>query len=209
MQEWIDKVGYGNRDIGGGIDRFWLSGALRISAVEQIAFLRRLAAGTLPFSARSQETVRRITIQESAPDYVLHRQDRIGDARGHCAKGRSRLVRRLGRARRPALVLRASISICRRASTMRRSAIAIARPCSRRSARCRPTADPPARDAGRENAAGVALPSRRRNRGGAVMETSNAPAVAVAPRPRAGAGFSSCCWSTRCRSSACCVSAGR
>jgi beta-lactamase class D len=72
MQAWIDKVGYGNRDIGGGIDRFWLSGALRISAVEQIAFLRRLAAGTLPFSARSQETVRRITIQESAPDYVLH-----------------------------------------------------------------------------------------------------------------------------------------
>jgi beta-lactamase class D len=72
MQAWIDKVGYGNRDIGGGIDRFWLSGALRINAVEQIAFLRRLAAGTLPFSARSQETVRRITIQESAPDYVLH-----------------------------------------------------------------------------------------------------------------------------------------
>jgi len=72
MQTWIDQVGYGNRDIGGGIDRFWLSGALRISAAEQIGFLRRLAAGTLPFSARSQETVRRITIQESAPDYVLH-----------------------------------------------------------------------------------------------------------------------------------------
>ena len=72
MQEWIDKVGYGNRDIGGGIDRFWLSGKLRISALEQIGFLRRLAAGSLPFSARSQETVRRITIQESAPDHVLH-----------------------------------------------------------------------------------------------------------------------------------------
>jgi beta-lactamase class D len=72
MQHWIDEVGYGNRDIGGGIDRFWLSGALRISAVEEIGFLRRLAAGTLPFSARSQEAVRRITIQESAPEYVLH-----------------------------------------------------------------------------------------------------------------------------------------
>ena len=72
MQSWIDKVGYGNRDIGGGIDHFWLTGALRISAAEQIAFLRQLAAGTLPFSARSQETVRRITIQESAPDFVLH-----------------------------------------------------------------------------------------------------------------------------------------
>jgi len=72
MQHWIDEAGYGNRDIGGGIDKFWLSGALRISAVEEIGFLRRLAAGTLPFSARTQETVRRITIQESAPGYVLH-----------------------------------------------------------------------------------------------------------------------------------------
>jgi beta-lactamase class D len=72
MQQWIDKVGYGNGDISGGIDRFWLSGKLRISAVQQIAFLRRLAHGTLPFSERAQEAVRRITIREDAPDYVLH-----------------------------------------------------------------------------------------------------------------------------------------
>ena len=72
MQEWIDKAGYGNRDIGGGIDRFWLSGRLRIDAVQQVDFLRRLAHGTLPFSARAQETVRRITIVEAAPGYTLH-----------------------------------------------------------------------------------------------------------------------------------------
>jgi beta-lactamase class D len=72
MQQWIDRVGYCNRDIGGGIERFWLSGKLRISAVQQIDFLRRLAGGTLPFSARAQEAVRRITIVDDAPDYVLH-----------------------------------------------------------------------------------------------------------------------------------------
>jgi beta-lactamase class D len=72
MQAWIDKVGYGNRDIGGGIDQFWLTGKLRISAVQQVDFLRRLADGSLPFSARSQETVRRITIVESAPGYTIH-----------------------------------------------------------------------------------------------------------------------------------------
>lgn len=72
MQAWIDKVGYGNRDIGGGIDQFWLNGKLRISAAQQIEFLRRLAQGTLPFSERNQETVRRITIAEAAPDFVLH-----------------------------------------------------------------------------------------------------------------------------------------
>ena len=72
MQEWVDKSGYGNRDIGGGIDQFWLTGRLRISAVQQIEFLRRLAHGTLPFSARAQEAVRRITIVDAAPDYILH-----------------------------------------------------------------------------------------------------------------------------------------
>jgi beta-lactamase class D len=72
MQQWIDRAGYGNRDTGGGIDRFWLGGALRISAVEQIAFLRRLADGGLPFSARAQEAVRRISITEAQPRYVLH-----------------------------------------------------------------------------------------------------------------------------------------
>ncbi len=72
MQHWIDSAGYGNRDIGGGIDTFWLSGALRISAEQQIDFLRRLADGRLPFSPRAQEIVRRISIIESAPAYVLH-----------------------------------------------------------------------------------------------------------------------------------------
>lgn len=72
MQSWIDRVGYGNRDISGGIDRFWLDGGLRISAVEQIGFLRRLADSKLPFSASVQETVRRITISEAAVDWTMH-----------------------------------------------------------------------------------------------------------------------------------------
>jgi beta-lactamase class D len=72
MQDWISRVGYGNRDIGGGIDQFWLKGKLRISALEQIGFLRRLAAGSLPFGARAHEAVRRISIIEAAPTYVLH-----------------------------------------------------------------------------------------------------------------------------------------
>jgi beta-lactamase class D len=72
MQGWLDRVGYGNRRIGGAIDMFWLDDSLRISAARQIDFLRRLADGTLPFSERAQETVRRITIIEDAPHWTLH-----------------------------------------------------------------------------------------------------------------------------------------
>ena len=66
MKEWIDRVGYGNRDIGGGIDRFWLDGDLRITPRQQVDFLRRLHDGKLPFSERSMSVARRILPTETA-----------------------------------------------------------------------------------------------------------------------------------------------
>lgn len=67
MQHWIDAVGYGNRNIGGGVDRFWLDGDLRITPREQIEFLRRLHDGKLPFSERSMKIVREILPTEKTP----------------------------------------------------------------------------------------------------------------------------------------------
>lgn len=60
MHEYVDVLGYGNRDIGGGIDRFWLTGDLRISPLQQIDFLDRLRRGALPVSQRSQQLTRSI-----------------------------------------------------------------------------------------------------------------------------------------------------
>jgi beta-lactamase class D len=71
MREWVESADYGNRNIGGGMDRFWLEGDLRISAEEQIALLARLWRGELPFSPRSQEIVKRIMLMEEGDGYVL------------------------------------------------------------------------------------------------------------------------------------------
>ena len=71
MHAFVRREHYGNEDIGGGIDRFWLTGALRISPNEQVAFLRRLDAGTVGFSRRSVATVRDIMVLEETPDYTL------------------------------------------------------------------------------------------------------------------------------------------
>ncbi|CAN5224962.1 class D beta-lactamase [soil metagenome] len=60
MQKYLDAFDYGNRDISGGIDRFWLTGDLRISAIQQIAFLDKLRRGILPVSRRAQELTRGI-----------------------------------------------------------------------------------------------------------------------------------------------------
>src|SRR5947208_15466808 len=43
MQKYVDLFDYGNRDIGGGIDQFWLTGNLRIDPIDFVDRLRRRA----------------------------------------------------------------------------------------------------------------------------------------------------------------------
>lgn len=71
MDSLVRRMQYGNMDISGGIDRFWLGSTLRISADEEVAFIRKLRDGTLPVSRRSQEIVKDILILEKSGDYVL------------------------------------------------------------------------------------------------------------------------------------------
>lgn len=62
MQEYLDLVDYGNNDISGGIDKFWLQSSITISPLEQITILRRLYNEELPFSKRSMDIVKKIIV---------------------------------------------------------------------------------------------------------------------------------------------------
>lgn len=53
MRAHMDRFDYGNGDLSGGLDRFWLESSLAISADEQVDFLRRLRGGELGVSGRS------------------------------------------------------------------------------------------------------------------------------------------------------------
>ena len=70
-QEWLNKLGYGNRDMSGAADMFWLRGGLRISPVEQIDFLRRFDGNQLPISERTADWVRDIMTLDVTEKYVL------------------------------------------------------------------------------------------------------------------------------------------
>ncbi len=71
IQHYVDAVGYGNKDISGNLDSFWLDGSLRISADQQVEFLKRLYTGKLPFSERSMTIVKDLIIQEKTDTYTL------------------------------------------------------------------------------------------------------------------------------------------
>ncbi|WDV44940.1 class D beta-lactamase [Clostridiaceae bacterium M8S5] len=62
MQRYLNKIDYGNKDISGGITKFWLQSSLKISPIEQIEILKRLYNYDLPFSKRNMDIVKKIIV---------------------------------------------------------------------------------------------------------------------------------------------------
>ncbi len=71
MKLWLDSLGYGNKNIGGKIDSFWLNNNLKISADEQLGLVKRLYFDQLPFQKRTQQIVRDVMMQEDNSLYSL------------------------------------------------------------------------------------------------------------------------------------------
>lgn len=71
MQHFVDTLNYGNKNISGGIDRFWLEGAIRITAMQQIALLKRIYDNKVPFSQRNIDILKNIMVMEKTDDYTL------------------------------------------------------------------------------------------------------------------------------------------
>jgi len=71
MKEYITANHYGNEDISGGIDLFWLEGGLRISPDEQIEFLKKIYNNETSFSQRSVDILKKIMIYDQTDDYTL------------------------------------------------------------------------------------------------------------------------------------------
>ncbi len=69
MAELVSAADYGNGILGGPVDRFWLDGALRISALEQLDVMERLMTDALPFDVDHQEAVREILVREEGDSW--------------------------------------------------------------------------------------------------------------------------------------------
>lgn len=68
---YLRKLHYGNAKTGEDVERFWLDGALRISAYEQIAFLKKLYQDELPFAQTHLDTLKAIMVDEQTTTYTL------------------------------------------------------------------------------------------------------------------------------------------
>jgi len=84
MQRWIDSLSYGNKNISGPIDSFWLNNTLKISPDEQLGLMKKLYFDQLPFRKSVMETVRGMMLQEDNTNYKLSYKTGWGfDEKGH------------------------------------------------------------------------------------------------------------------------------
>lgn len=66
--DYIQRFGYGNRDVSGGLTEAWLMSSLKISADEQVQFIRRFLTGGLPISEHAVDMTLAITPHFEAGD---------------------------------------------------------------------------------------------------------------------------------------------
>jgi beta-lactamase class D len=71
MQKYVGAFGYGNKTIGDRVDNFWLDDSLKISADEQVNFLKAFYTEKLQISKRSTDIVKDILVLEETPAYKL------------------------------------------------------------------------------------------------------------------------------------------
>jgi beta-lactamase class D len=71
MQRWVDSLGYGNRNISGPIDSFWLNNHLKIKPDEELGLVKKLYFDQLPFFKRTQDIVQSVMLREQNANYKL------------------------------------------------------------------------------------------------------------------------------------------
>lgn len=71
MQGYLNREGFGNRQIGGDVDQFWVDNSLQVSQKEWIEYLRRLYDEKLQFSQRAQRIVKEFMIIDKTDTYTL------------------------------------------------------------------------------------------------------------------------------------------
>lgn len=69
--EYLNKMNYGNKKVGTGVDNFWLEGDIRISAKEQINFLKKIYKEEYSFNDNYYEIIKNLMIEEKNDEYIL------------------------------------------------------------------------------------------------------------------------------------------
>ena len=72
IQNYLNKIEYGNKNIMGGLSSYWLESTLKISPVEQVELLKKLQTSNLEFHSNNLQAVKNSILLSSVNDKKLY-----------------------------------------------------------------------------------------------------------------------------------------
>ncbi|MDR1547602.1 MAG: BlaR1 family beta-lactam sensor/signal transducer [Hungatella sp.] len=87
LKQYLDTIGYGNRDLSGGLGRYWLESSLKISPVEQVKLLARFCQDKLPFRQENIKAVKETLFLSSSGGASLYGKTGTGTVEGENVNG--------------------------------------------------------------------------------------------------------------------------
>lgn len=69
--KYLNQLQYGNQQTGEDVETFWLVGNLKISAMQQIEFLKKLYNNKLPFNQEHIDTTKKVLVIHQTQQYTL------------------------------------------------------------------------------------------------------------------------------------------
>lgn len=72
MQQEVERIGFGNRQIGNQVDQFWLRGPLKITPTQEAKFAYELASQQLAFDPQIQQQVKDMLFVEARGENKLY-----------------------------------------------------------------------------------------------------------------------------------------
>lgn len=67
----LDRLNYGNKQTGPDITTFWLAGDVKISAIEQIEFLKKLYRDDLPYKQEHLHLLKKLMVVDRTPTHII------------------------------------------------------------------------------------------------------------------------------------------
>ncbi|WP_024345454.1 BlaR1 family beta-lactam sensor/signal transducer [Lacrimispora indolis] len=87
LKQCLDDIGYGNRDLSGGLGRYWLESSLKISPVEQVKLLAHFCQDKLPFRQENIKAVKESIFLSSSKGASLYGKTGTGTVDGENVNG--------------------------------------------------------------------------------------------------------------------------
>ncbi len=87
LKQYLDTIGYGNRDLSGGMGRYWIQSSLKISPVEQVKLLTRFCQDELPFRQENIKAVKESLLLSSSNGASLYGKTGTGNVEGENVNG--------------------------------------------------------------------------------------------------------------------------